>query len=148
MVQELAKNNFLARNASQTQRLLDAARLPPRLVNAVYSAHHLQNSWIVVRKSMATARLIREWFRLCASPESALTSIIDQSWYAILAVKYDLPAISGKPLEGTPRDKHGHINPNASKDINVVLSPGWAKRRAIQLVTPNETRLGYQINDK
>ena len=138
------KNNFLARNASQTQRLLDAARLPPRLVNAVYSAHHLQNSWIVVRKSMATARLIREWFRLCASPESALTSIIDQSWYAILAVKYDLPAISGESLEGTPRDKHGHINPNALKDINVVLEALVGPNAgAIQLVTPNETRLGY-----
>ena len=43
------------------------------------------------------------------------------------------------------QDKHGHINPNALKDINVVLEALVGPNAgAIQLVTPNETRLGYK----
>ena len=118
---------MLVRDAKDLPRLLQRAGIAVDEAPRVLGAWHLQASFSVWRRSAESLALLREWIELICTAETNLTSISDQAWLSLLAVKHGhTRALWSRSLgvraDSTVGGQRGHADPNAVKNINVALA--------------------------
>jgi hypothetical protein len=133
-------NNMVARRPEDVPLILRVVGIAPEQAPRVLDAWHLQDSWSVWRKCDLSVSVLEAWLNATASREMRLVSIVEQTWIALLAVKHQLAAPSGRAFGlGTSvvGGQSDHVDPNRLKDINVMLEALESQGR-LRWMWPNE----------
>jgi hypothetical protein len=133
-------NNMVTRRPEDVPLVLRVVGIAPEQAPRVLNAWHLQDSWSVWRKCDLSVSVLEAWLNATASREMRLVSIVEQTWIALLAVKHQLAAPSGRAFGlGTSvvGGQSDHVDPNRLKDINVMLEALESQGR-LRWMWPNE----------